>query len=247
MMKNNLDTTSKVKRPRYVNVYDELLLQIVKGEYSEENKLPSEPELAKKLGVSRSTLRQALALLQDDGIVRNIHGKGNYLSDTFFEKKNTVLLEKLSNPMQKSNSSHIDHIDLQYYMDTGTEYTKQVLKSNSTRIVALERFYYNGDELVGYAFTFMALEVLEELSLDLDDKEKLLDFLENEAYNQAIHGEIEIKYSQTVNITNHKDSLFGKNNCFLLMESIYDERNPIMFNKFYVPQQFAELKINVYK
>lgn len=245
-MNNNI--SNKLKRPRYVNVYDELLLQIIKGEYSVENKLPSEPDLAKRLGVSRSTLRQALALLQDDGIVRNVHGKGNFLIDSFFKKQDVVQLEKLSNPMHKCHISTFDRIEIQYYMDTGTEYTKQVLQRDSSSVVAIERFYYTGNDLVGYAFTFISVEMVEELSLNLDDKELLLDFIENQAYVNAINGEIEIKYTNTVNIINRKDSLFGRNNCFLLTESIYsNERYPIMFNKFYVPQQFAEIKLNTYK
>lgn len=244
----NNDLSSKLKRPRYVNVYDELLLQIIKGEYSAENRLPSEPYLAEKLGVSRSTLRQALALLQDDGIVINIRGKGNFLIDSFFKKQDAVQLEKLSNPMHKCHMSTFDEIDLQYYMDTGTEYTKQVLNSDSSKVVAIERFYYNGNDLVGYAFTFISMEMVEHLALDLDNKEQLLDFMENQAYVKAVHGEIEIKFTNTVNITNHKDSVFGQDHCFLLMESIYgNDSSPIMFNKFYVPQQFANIKLNSYK
>lgn len=87
-MKKNI--SNKLKRPLYVNVYDELLLQISKGEYPTDSRLPSEPDLAKKLGVSRATLRQALALLQDDGLIRNIHGKET-LSLTHFTNNNPIL------------------------------------------------------------------------------------------------------------------------------------------------------------
>lgn len=237
-----------MKRPLYVNVYDELLLQISKGEYPADSRLPSEPDLAKQLGVSRATLRQALALLQDDGLIRNIHGKGNFVIDTFYKPKTDIQLEKLSNPMHKCHLSTFDRIDIQYYMDTGSEYTKQVLKSDSSTVAAVERFYHKGNDLVGYAFTFISMETVENLSLDLDNKELLLDFTENQAYVDALHGEIEIKYTNTVNIANRKDSLIGRNNCFLLTESLYDQANhPIMFNKFYVPQQFANIKLNVYK
>lgn len=243
-MKKN--TSNKLKRPLYVNVYDELLLQITQGEYPIGSRLPSEPDLAKELGVSRATLRQALALLQDDGLIRNIHGKGNFVIDNFYKQQPGILLDKLTNPMHKCHISTFDQIDLQYYMDTGSEYTKQVLNRDSTQVAAVERFYHQGNDLVGYAFTFMAMETIEDLSLDLDNKKLLLDFVENQAYVDAIHGEMEIKYTQTANIANRKDSLIGRNNCFVLMESLYtDAEYPIMFNKFYVPQQFAKIKLNV--
>jgi GntR family transcriptional regulator len=242
------DITNKVKRPLYVNVYDELLLQITKGEYPVDSRLPSEPDLAKELGVSRSTLRQALALLQDDGLIRNIKGKGSFVIDSFNKHQANLQLEKLSNPMHKCHIGTFDQIDVQYYMDVGTEYTKQVLKTDSSRVVAVERFYSRGNDLVGYAFTFIAMETVEDLSLDLDNKELLLDFMENQAYVDAAHGEIEIKFSQTVNIANRKGNIFGRNNCFLLLESLYSKADyPIMFNKYYVPQQFANIKLNVFK
>lgn len=237
----------KLKRPLYVNVYDELILQISKGEYPINSKLPSEPDLAKKLGVSRATLRQALALLQDDGLIRNVHGKGNFVIDSFYKQQTDNQLSKLSNPMHKCHISSFDSIDIQYYMDTGSEYTKQVLKTDSSRVVAIERFYTNGNKLVGYAFTFMSIEMVEELSIDLDNKEQLLDFMENQAYVNAIHGDIEVKYTHTVNIAKRTDGQLIRKNCFVLMESLYSNRDyPIMFNKFYVPQQFAKIKINVY-
>jgi GntR family transcriptional regulator len=242
------DLTNKIKRPLYVNVYDELLLQITRGEYPVDSRLPSEPDLAMKLGVSRSTLRQALALLQDDGLIRNIKGKGSFVLESSSKPQANFQLEKLTNPMHKCHIGTFDQIDVQYYMDLGTEYTKQVLKTESSRVVAVERFYSKGNDLVGYAFTFISLETVEELSLDLDNKELLLDFMENQAYVDASHGEMEIKFSQTVNIANRKGNLFGRNNCFLLLESLYsDEDHPIMFNKYYVPQQFANIKLNVTK
>ena len=69
---------SKEKKPLYIAVYDKLFKLITDGTFPPQSKLPTEPELAKKLGVSRMTLRQALALLQDDGLVNSIHGKGNF-------------------------------------------------------------------------------------------------------------------------------------------------------------------------
>jgi DNA-binding FadR family transcriptional regulator len=44
------------------------------------DRLPSEPELARSLGVSRSSLREGIALLEEDGVVRRLHGSGTYVS-----------------------------------------------------------------------------------------------------------------------------------------------------------------------
>src|SRR5436190_12969995 len=54
--------------------------RVVTGDLSPGERLPSEPELAKTLGVSRSSLRAAIALLEEDGLVQRLHGSGTYVT-----------------------------------------------------------------------------------------------------------------------------------------------------------------------
>ncbi len=58
----------------------ELRERIVADELEPGERLPSEPELARRLGVSRSSLREGIALLEEDGVVRRLHGSGTYVS-----------------------------------------------------------------------------------------------------------------------------------------------------------------------
>ena len=70
----------KIKEPKYVTIYNILFKMITLGEFSKNDRLPSEPDLARDLGVSRTTLRQALTLLQEDGLIKIIRGKGNFIT-----------------------------------------------------------------------------------------------------------------------------------------------------------------------
>ena len=54
--------------------------RVVAGDLAPGERLPSEPELAKTLGVSRSSLRAAIALLEEDGLVQRLHGSGTYVT-----------------------------------------------------------------------------------------------------------------------------------------------------------------------
>lgn len=54
--------------------------RIVTNKLGPGDRLPSEPELALSLGVSRSTLRAGIALLEEDGLVRRLHGSGTYVA-----------------------------------------------------------------------------------------------------------------------------------------------------------------------
>ncbi len=67
----------KKARPLYLQARDELARRIAKMKPGE-NRLPSEEELTRQLGVSRSTVREALHDMILEGIVTKRHGKGNF-------------------------------------------------------------------------------------------------------------------------------------------------------------------------
>lgn len=54
--------------------------RVAAGDLAPGERLPSEPALAKTLGVSRSSLRAAIALLEEDGLVQRLHGSGTYVT-----------------------------------------------------------------------------------------------------------------------------------------------------------------------
>ncbi len=80
-------------RHLYLQVIDEIKQNINQGIYKEKEKLPSEFDLSKQLGVSRATLREALRILEEENIVIRRHGVG-----TFVNSKPTFMsgIEQLS-------------------------------------------------------------------------------------------------------------------------------------------------------
>jgi GntR family transcriptional regulator len=62
-------------------IAERLRERLLRGELEPGAQLPSEPELARELGVSRSSLRAAIALLEADGLLRRMHGSGTYVTD----------------------------------------------------------------------------------------------------------------------------------------------------------------------
>jgi DNA-binding GntR family transcriptional regulator len=51
----------------------------VQGVYRPGTQLPAESELVEMLGVSRTVVREALRLLEDDGLITRRHGKGTFV------------------------------------------------------------------------------------------------------------------------------------------------------------------------
>lgn len=110
----------KQKELRYVTVYNKLFKMITEGTFPEGSRLPSEPELSKSLGVSRATLRQALVLLQDDGLVNNIRGKGNFIVKSTINKN--IGLETIGHPVYKCINIPIDDIEIKTHIEPSTDY-----------------------------------------------------------------------------------------------------------------------------
>ncbi|MEW9108652.1 MAG: GntR family transcriptional regulator [Cytobacillus gottheilii] len=67
-------------RHLYLQVIDRLKQDIEVGLYKEREKLPSEFDLAKQLGVSRATLREALRILEEENIIIRRHGVGTFVN-----------------------------------------------------------------------------------------------------------------------------------------------------------------------
>jgi GntR family transcriptional regulator len=75
----SLDLSSGV--PLYLQVERSLLARIESGEWGPGKRVPPEGELAASYGVSRITVRQALARLTDRGLLARERGRGTFVRD----------------------------------------------------------------------------------------------------------------------------------------------------------------------
>jgi GntR family transcriptional regulator len=73
-----LDRLSPV--PLYFQIERLLKEQIELGSFAVGERLPAEPELAEQFAVSRSVVRQALARLEQDGLLRRSRGHGTFIA-----------------------------------------------------------------------------------------------------------------------------------------------------------------------
>ena len=64
----------------------ELRQAITGGTFRPGSQLPTEAELCEMLGVSRTVVREALRVLEDDGLVARRHGVGTFVRNHPFSK-----------------------------------------------------------------------------------------------------------------------------------------------------------------
>jgi GntR family transcriptional regulator len=65
--------------PKYERVADAIEAEITSGELPPGMRLKPERELMTDFGVSYGTIRHAVSVLRDRGLVRTSHGEGNYV------------------------------------------------------------------------------------------------------------------------------------------------------------------------
>jgi GntR family transcriptional regulator len=122
---SGLDRRSSV--PLYYQLQELLHQQIASGRFRVGDALPSEGELCRLFGVSRIVVRQALEVLEDDGEIDRVQGKGTFVAEPKLDLITGGLVRVLS-----SDNRGVHDIEI-----LDAHYTK--VESNvATRLGALE-------------------------------------------------------------------------------------------------------------
>lgn len=238
-MENN---RSKDKAAKYAKVYNRILKMIQDGMYREGSKLMSEPQLAQELDVSRSTLRQALALLQEDGIIEARQGVGNFIRKTIDSKASG--LEQMDIPVYKSCTEEIALTNLEVLTGISTPYTQKIFNRKMPVVIAIHRYYKKESDVYAYCFTHLASDFSYLNEIDLNDNKAVSDFVENKVYNLAHSKRCDIEVVKETENLNHKQIKNQSKLFIMIRESVIDVcGNVIMVNKFYIPIEVASVKI----
>ena len=111
------------RRPIYEQVAERLRALIEGGHLVPGDRLPGERDLAARLGVSRSSVRQALTVLRVMGLVEVRHGTGVYLLRTVDDVIPPIPLESVGDDPALPAVSEV----------------REVLESHASRLAARHR------------------------------------------------------------------------------------------------------------
>lgn len=233
----------KEKEFKFLAVYNQLFKMINEGVFAEGSRLPSEPELSKLIGVSRTTLRQALALLQDDGLIKNIRGKGNFIIKSHSDKP--IGLETIGHPVYRCLTDTIDEVKMQMHIEPSTDYINQTLGRKTAVAVVIDRWYKSQGNPAAYSFTLIPVETISKFNVDLNDNDRVLRFLEKEMYEICSNIVVEVKYSTAGNISAKVSPISPENQFYLIQETLYEDSEfPMASNKHYLPMKSSSIKFH---
>lgn len=182
--------------PKYKQV-SENIKKIIKSEYEIGDRLPSELDLINKYKVSRSTLRKAVKILANEGIILIKHGKGMFIKspgiqmnasdvmnyDGFYEM---LAKEGLEVKIHLLNSQEV--VPPQYVADIFGCPNKQ-------KIHLIHRMYSIKDMPIGVFFTYFSPEItLSEQLIKRMNSQPIRPLIQNEVIkSDAISYNIEFK------------------------------------------------------
>ena len=85
-------------------VVSKLQQQLSLDKYKPGDKLPSEPELMQQFGVGRSTIREAIRILSNAGVLSVRQGSGTYV------EAHTGIAEPLSQRLKRADANDLDEV-----------------------------------------------------------------------------------------------------------------------------------------
>lgn len=238
------ELTQKLNKLKHIQVYNRIYQMIQEGIYPPGMQLPSEPELADKLNVSRSTLRKSLALLQEDHLVKNVRGKGNFireLPETPYERR----YEKKKHPIQSCLDTTITEVELEFRLEVPSDAITTSIQQETPVVIIADRWYHTAEGTLAYSLSFIPIEVLSEANISLQDTQPLLQFLEHQVYQDSIssHSQSHFGYTTSGNFSSTKYTLSNNGQFILIQENIFSHERLLASNKHYLPIEHFNLFI----
>lgn len=229
---NKKENNSK-KIPSYVPIYNKLYSDIISGIYNNGDSLPSESTLTKEYGVSRHTLRQALTVLSEDGLIQKKQGKGTII--TISKKNNEIKSREFFNPIIEYSRSDIEKIDIEYNFAPPTEIAKNKLGiSSSDIILASNNIYYANSTVVGHAFMQVPLKYAESFNVDFNNSEEVSRFLNETIFKSVKNAKVFIRLVLAEEHITNFLNVAEKEPIIYIEEILYNkEDNAVARCKFY--------------
>src|SRR5262245_44496025 len=151
--------------PLYYQVQHTITQRISRGEYPPGSQLPSESELSRELGVSRVTVREALRVLAEEGLLVKAQGRGTFVSEsaqaTQPPRTFTGYLEDLYDQLQRVS---VKHIEITRIPVTDELRSILLLSDEDKEAVRIKRTRYVDKEPYAFTINVLPLEIGQHLS-----------------------------------------------------------------------------------
>lgn len=235
MSQNSFPDNGYTKTPLFAKVYEQLYLLITTGQLPANGLLPSETTLAEKYGVSRNTLRQALAILREDGLIFNVKGKGNFAVRAPLAVHNES--ERLTNPMYTAALSAEEiTATIHFFFYPTAAVVQEKLRISASDIAIIANLEYSQNETpVSYMFMAVPVKRIEGFQIDLADRAAVEQLLNKTIFEKTARTKSRLTLTETEeSISGYLNVALGTPVLFI-EEILYDNGGtPLALSKQYL-------------
>jgi len=231
------------KVPAYVKVYEHLYDEIKGGAYKGGEQLPPEVKLAETYQISRNTLRQAIAILCEDGLVFNVQGKGNFVSPNYDQIP--LGLETLNNSIFTAAKTECDEIKMYYNYAPPAKVVQEKLNITASDIsLVSNNVYYSKGKPISHAFYQLPVMYISAMGIDLNDEHCVHDLLNKKIYDVSSTSSFRISFSVTEeSISEYLEVKQGTHVIFIEELLFNSTGNAIALCKYYLLPAYYSINI----
>lgn len=159
--------SSKTVIPLYKQVEDELYHRIQRKEYTAENRLPTEAELAKQFNVSTITIKKAILNLVEQGVLVRKQGKGTFVVSPKQPRELTHVIG--FSESCRINGTTAGSKTLEQTLVLTPSLVKEALQYEEDYVICISRLRFVDDIPMAIETNWFPLEYNFLLKEDLDD------------------------------------------------------------------------------
>ena len=146
-----------MNEPLYVRISEDIRGKIKSGEIPYGSRLPAERQMAENYGVDRKTLRKAIALLSEEGILNCMQGKGTYIAKPQIPYQ-VEMLDDLEQMILRNGMKPSTRVLYTESRKAGRKYAALLEVEEETRIFRMLRLRSGNGEPVALMDTYVVSE-----------------------------------------------------------------------------------------
>jgi GntR family transcriptional regulator len=192
--RRTVDTIDKtIPIPLYYQLLVIIKKNIESGVWKPGQTIPTELELMDMYGISRSTIRQAILALVNDGYLRRDKSKGTIVTSPTARMRFVGSLISFSEEMNSKGIPHYSHILDQKTLPANENIAKKLILETGTQVYYLKRVRYINDEPFLIDEHFIPYSLCPAIEEKYKDNTSLYQLLKVEYQFDLHHGQIEFQ------------------------------------------------------
>lgn len=144
------------------------------------DKLPTEAQLTQRFKISRPALREALKLLEQDGVIYVEHGRGRFVSamSAIHVDRPITVFESVTDIARHYGYATVNKVLSIAEEAPEADTAEQLRLDKGERVIRLERLRLHGDEPILYCIDYIPRGIVPTRLYDIDWSGSLLDLLD---------------------------------------------------------------------